>query len=659
MERNKIQKEKRESLNYSFKDLKAITKIPIFRLKDFENGLAFPHKKEKAKLIEALKISPSEYDEESDLGYPFLFQKEQKQSAFQKVLSTKIAFILSLVFTFIFGISFAFSVRECVPYAYNVQQFYQENILEFRSNSINKSAKVNSNYVFSDEIGESKIEIIFNENVNHISESKINYIFNKEQYNFTYSFYADTFDQLLKVNAVNEKTNKTFTYYYYLNYLEQDLVYNFEIANDDDLLESSDLINVVESEFPNVEENLNNYLKNNFSLSLDDYLSALKNGQYSCYSHESEFYYKSFFLFLGFILSLLLVLVHLRLKRKSRKNDEDTVINSKKAKKEYKALKKDISLEPFIKENGLIIFSQIFYFLASFSLYLVFANLFEVNNIHKFPYIDIIIDVLRNCLPIANILILFLNLNRKIINNRPLKTALSYLFIGIIFTSLECLLIFDLSRSGDFFINLIISLFPKNLFFAMGLYALIYYFLFHKSVNLETHKFKNLCFRLISVPLLLFLVFSVIYPQLTNAGIVETNLYLNSFVASIDFSYSFIALGFILVKKSVDSYFISIYGDDNFAKYQRGNRYQFIMNIVFIALLLITFIITLSYNNDENMLDILGLKNFIYIPCLIPLIFFFKKRLDERNVIIDTVSAIAFLTSNVISYLLIYLTITS
>ena len=47
MERNKIQKEKRESLNYTFKDLKNLTKIPIFRLKDIENGLATLEKKKK------------------------------------------------------------------------------------------------------------------------------------------------------------------------------------------------------------------------------------------------------------------------------------------------------------------------------------------------------------------------------------------------------------------------------------------------------------------------------------------------------------------------------------------------------------------------------------------------------------------------------------
>ena len=37
MEWNKVQKEKRESLNYSFEDLKRLTKIPIYRLKDIEN----------------------------------------------------------------------------------------------------------------------------------------------------------------------------------------------------------------------------------------------------------------------------------------------------------------------------------------------------------------------------------------------------------------------------------------------------------------------------------------------------------------------------------------------------------------------------------------------------------------------------------------------
>ena len=90
MERNKIQKEKRESLNYTFKDLKNLTKIPIFRLKDIENGLAYHQKKEKIKLIEALHISKEDYDENSDLHYPYLFKKEEKANKITNFLSTKI-----------------------------------------------------------------------------------------------------------------------------------------------------------------------------------------------------------------------------------------------------------------------------------------------------------------------------------------------------------------------------------------------------------------------------------------------------------------------------------------------------------------------------------------------------------------------------------------
>ena len=82
------------------------------------------------------------------------------------------------------------------------------------------------------------------------------------------------------------------------------------------------------------------------------------------------------------------------------------------------------------------------------------------------------------------------------------------------------------------------------------------------------------------------------------------------------------------------------------------------MNTIFIAFILILFIVSISYLNNLEMLKILGLENFIYTPCLIPLLFFYKKRLNERSFIIDSFSSISYLTSNVISYLLIFLTMT-
>ena len=660
MEWNKVQKEKREALNYSFEDLKKLTKIPIYRLKDIENGNSYPRKKEKEKLINALSISLDEYNEESDLHYPYLFNKEEKSSTkLIKIFSSKFTLIISFILSVILLISFSLSVKECIPYSYNVSSFYDDKLFEIREDSIKKSIKVDSNYVFTTSIDDNtQLDYIFNENINYISQSRIDYKFNLDTYDYTYSFYSDSFERRLLVKVENIESQATFTYFYYLNYLDEDLVYDSEITDDENMFESVEIILKIEELFPDIYETVNLNLIANYSITLDNYLDYLKSGQYKCYSHESEFYYYSFAIGLGLIISLSVFSSYFIIKHKNNKKDiEITEIDSKNL-KEYKALKKDISIEPFIKENGLIIFTQLFYFLTSFNLYLIFANAFQVNNIHTIKYIDNIIDILRNCMPPANILILFINLNRKIINNKPLKTALNYLFIGLIFTGLECLLIYDLSRTGDFFINILISFLPKNLFFAMGLYALIYYFLFHKSDNLNHNKTKRICFRLVSIPLLMFLLFSLIYPQLTSSGILETNKYLISFLASVDFSYTFLALGFIFIKRIINTYFINIYGETNFLRYQKGNRYQFIMNTVFIVFILILFAVSLSYLNNLEMLKILGLENFIYTPCLIPILFFYKKRHSERSFIIDSFSSIAYLTSNVISYLLIFLTMT-
>lgn len=478
MEWNKVQKEKRESLNYSFEDLKRLTKIPIYRLKDIENWYSYPRKKEK--LINALSISLDEYNEENDLHYPYLFNKEEKTSnKLIKVFSSKFTLIISFILSVILLISFALSIKECIPYSYNVTSFYDDKLFEIREDSIKKSIKVDSNYIFTTSIDDNtQIDYVFNENINYISQSRIDYKFNLDTYDYTYSFYSDSFERRLLVKVENIESQATFTYFYYLNYLDEDLVYDSEITDDENMFESVEIILKIEELFLDIYETVNLNLIANYSITLDNYLDYLKSGQYKCYSHESEFYYYSFAIGLGLIISLSVFSSYFIIKYKNNKKDiKVTEIDSKNL-KEYKALNKDTSIEPFIKENGLIIFTQLFYFLTSFNLYLIFANAFQVNSIHKMKYIDNIIDILRNCMPLANILILFINLNRKIINNKPLKTALNYLFIWLIFTGLECLLIYDLSRSGDFFINILISFLPKKLFFAMGLYALIYYFLF-------------------------------------------------------------------------------------------------------------------------------------------------------------------------------------
>ena len=404
-----------------------------------------------------------------------------------------------------------------------------------------------------------------------------------------------------------------------------------------------------------VDENIDK----NFSINLETYLTYLKDGQYNCYSHESEFYYISLFLFVLLVMSLIGCIYSIISIKKNKKKlitnqgeIEVPVISPK------KELKRDLKVSPFLKEGALILISQVFYFLTQISSFLIFANLFEYGNINNIPYIDTIIDVLRCSIPLANTLILFINLNRKIITDNSLKTAIQYIFFGIIFASFEALLIYDLSRSGDFFINLILSFLPKNLFFAMGIYALIYYLLFKTPLFLKNRQIRIIFFRLLSIPLIGFLIFSIIYSPLVNLELITGNIYLNVFLASISFSYTFIALGYIFLKKIIDTYFIHKYGTTNFERYERGNRYQYILNSAFIFLLIIVFILSLLLSSDKNLTS-LDLNNFIYIPCVFPFIFFYKKRLFNRNVFIDLGSGVAYFISTCISYLLIFLIVTS
>ena len=659
MERNRIQKIQREELNYSLKDLSKLTSISFRRLKDFEEGLCYPRKKEKEKLKDVLSITSDKYNDEEDLRYPYLENNEKPVNIFRKLFHNKLTLYISLIFVVLFTILFSFSLRECIPFAYNTNAFYRHEIITLRDEVFDRGNKIEDSYILSFDLEYSEISYKFNKDKNNLTDASINYTFKDGSLDYIFSFYSDKFDNRVNVEVINLDKNAAFFYKCIIDGIDEALYYDDFSLTNSSIEDSITVFDEVSLLINTIYQNVDNHLFNNFSIHLLDYLAYLEEGQYNCYSHESEFYYITLILFILLIASLVSTTLSIIYRKKNILNDGTLVSYSDNLKTiaERKELKKDISFPPFLKEGALILISQSIYFLAQFSFFLIFANFFEFGGVQNIPYINTLIDVLRCALPLANTLILFINLNRKIIIDNPLKTAIQYIFFGLIFASYECVLIYDLSRSGDFFIELLISFLPKNLFFAMGIYALIYYFLFKTPLFLKNNKFKIICFRLLCLPFLVFLIFSLIYVPLSYQGLIEQNLYLNASLASISFSYSFIALGYIFLKKLIDVIYLSLYGTINFEKFKRGNVYQFSLNLAFIVLLFIIFILALVFNQNEDMLTSLDLENFVYIPIIFPLIFFYKKRLKNRNIFIDLGSGLAYFISTIISYLLIFMII--
>ncbi len=131
VERNKIQKEKREKLNYSLKELHNLTSISTYRLKDFELGLSYPKDKEKDKII-ALSISQNEYQDEDDLGYPYIEKENKNESKIKKTFKSKYILVLFSLLIALFTVLFSFSIKECIPFAYDVTRFYDSNLIHLR-----------------------------------------------------------------------------------------------------------------------------------------------------------------------------------------------------------------------------------------------------------------------------------------------------------------------------------------------------------------------------------------------------------------------------------------------------------------------------------------------------------------------------------------------
>lgn len=659
MEFNKAIKEKRLKLNLSLEELSQKSSLSLRKIKGIEEGSIFPSKKVKALLIKALDITQDEYDESQDLLYSYIDNNDvgllnRLSSFFRSKYTLFISLFLSIAL--IFG--FSFSVRECVPGAYDSHSLYNQKLLETNQTIRESGKKTNDYFSLSKDFEGKSVTYFTNINSNKPGDSHIVYFFEKNNYNYKFTFTSDPFDHHLYVEVNNLSTDSFYKYDYYLNYLDTPIVYNNEESINGDFLESLELNEYIIEIYSDLSKIIDANIRHSFGVSLNQYLDFIKEGKYNEYSHESSFYYVSLLLFM-LLVSALAIFITSLYKRYRSKKEITNDIKDIKVIPPKSPLIKDISFHIFVKENYFIIFTQIFFFVCQLSLYLTFANTFNINNISNFPYIETLIAVLRVMLPLANVLILFLNLNTKIIGQKALKTALTYIALGLVFASIESIVIYDLSRSGELFFELIFYFFPKNLFLAMGMYALLYYILFSQPNFLKGKKVLNILFRSFSLLIISFLLFSIIYTPLVEEGILNNNYYLKSLLASITLPYTFLALGYILIKKLVDHLLINKYGSINFEVYKTGNRYQYLNNLIFILLIFIIFILSLSFINNSETLDLLDLNNLVYLPCLFPLIFFYKNRSGKRNPYLDGASGLAYIISNTISYLLIFITMLS
>lgn len=152
-----------------------------------------------------------------------------------------------------------------------------------------------------------------------------------------------------------------------------------------------------------------------------------------------------------------------------------------------------------------------------------------------------------------------------------------------------------------------------------------------------------------------FLLFSFIYEFLIVFDIVELNQYLHSLCASSAFPYSFFAIFYILGHKAIDRFFLRKYGEEQFAIYRYGNRYQYAKNILASFLFLVIFLLALILMKNEELSNLLSLRGMLYLPLLLPFILFYHERLAPRTVTYNLSFTFFYALGSALPYFLIFL----
>ena len=80
------------------------------------------------------------------------------------------------------------------------------------------------------------------------------------------------------------------------------------------------------------------------------------------------------------------------------------------------------------------------------------------------------------------------------------------------------------------------------------------------------------------------------------------------------------------------------------------------MNAIFAFVLLVLFVLALSLMNNGQWTKTLGLTGYLYLPLLVPFILLFCKNIGKRKPAMDLFASVFYFASNVLSYLLIFLT---
>lgn len=319
-------------------------------------------------------------------------------------------------------------------------------------------------------------------------------------------------------------------------------------------------------------------------------------------------------------------------------------------------LKPEIRITPFVKEGYLRILAITLFFLASWRIFLYFAEYLDFWGLSAWDGLSTYISVLSYIQPIAVILIFFLKISTRKLS---FWTPLGFLLVGMIFYGMEALMIYEMQLDGDLISLIIVMILPKNIFFPLGVYCAFSYFLLHypKPYLKSGKKAYLIAFRLANLIPIAYMVLSLVYTTLVDLGVAEESYYRDIFLGSFPLPQAIFILVYVIAWKAVSYFHKRRLSEEDYYKYLKSNRFQFTLNIVACLTIIILSVLNFLYASD-SLLSSLGFQTYeSLLFLLLPFIFFYRIKPGKRNLLHDYLFIFAYGACMALSYVLIYFTL--
>ena len=186
--------------------------------------------------------------------------------------------------------------------------------------------------------------------------------------------------------------------------------------------------------------------------------------------------------------------------------------------------------------------------------------------------------------------------------------------------------------AGITFSDLIASLLPGNIFFSIGLFGFLGFFLFEEPPTWLIHRkvFRLLCLIPLSISIL-----SIVYSALLTFGLVTPNYWISSMFFVRDFDGHFIGILYIFILYFTRKYLSKNYGKDQADQLMQTPAVQLTKNTALCIAIL--FYVLLFYVLPQEGKKALDLSEHTFLYLLIPILFFYKPKGPNRSLISDIV----------------------